>query len=125
MQRLMTGVQQKPVSVLRAGGAFMSRVEARGSSFGFDFTGTCTRVLPNRMIEYLFGDRAGTVELATDANGVTVRQSTLCWPPDITVYHRFDDAGVLASFEISSSGISRWEACRVVQATFGKPLFWL
>jgi uncharacterized protein YndB with AHSA1/START domain len=58
---------------LRAGGAFTSRMEAKDGSFGFDFAGTYTKIVPNELIEYSFGDRAGVVEFVTGANGVTVR----------------------------------------------------
>jgi uncharacterized protein YndB with AHSA1/START domain len=58
---------------LRAGGAFSSRMEAKDGSFGFDFAGTYTKIVPNALIEYSFGDRSGSVEFVTGANGVTVR----------------------------------------------------
>jgi uncharacterized protein YndB with AHSA1/START domain len=58
---------------LRVGGAFTSRREAKDGSFGFDFAGTYTKVVPNECIEYAFGDRNGTVEFIDDADGVTVR----------------------------------------------------
>lgn len=58
---------------LREGGAFSSRMEAKDGSFGFDFAGTYTRIVPNQLIEYSFGDRNATVEFAPGANGVTVR----------------------------------------------------
>jgi uncharacterized protein YndB with AHSA1/START domain len=58
---------------LREGGAFSSRMEAKDGSFGFDFAGTYTRIVPNQLIEYAFGDRAGTVEFLPNANSVTVR----------------------------------------------------
>lgn len=58
---------------LRVGGAFSSRMEAKDGSFGFDFAGTYTQVVPNELIEYAFGDRTGTVEFVTAANDVTVR----------------------------------------------------
>lgn len=47
---------------LRVGGTFSSRMEAKDGSFGFDFAGTYTNVIPNRLIEYAFGDRAAKVE---------------------------------------------------------------
>ena len=43
---------------LRVGGEFSSRMEAKDGSFGFDFAGTYTKVVPNELIEYSFGDRA-------------------------------------------------------------------
>jgi uncharacterized protein YndB with AHSA1/START domain len=58
---------------LRVGGAFVSRMEAKDGSFGFDFAGTYTHIVPNKLIAYAFGDRAGVVEFNPDADGVTVR----------------------------------------------------
>ena len=58
---------------LRVGGAFTSRMEAKDGSFGFDFAGTYTKIAPDKLIEYSFGDRVGVVEFVTGANGVTVR----------------------------------------------------
>ncbi len=58
---------------LRVGGTFTSRMEAKDGSFGFDFAGTYTRILPNELIEYSFGDRAGIVEFVRGTEGVTVR----------------------------------------------------
>jgi len=60
---------------LREGGAFSSRMEAKDGSFGFDFAGTYTKVVPNALIEYAFGDRVGVVEFVQGAEGVTVRVS--------------------------------------------------
>ena len=37
---------------LREGGAFSSRMEAKDGSFGFDFAGTYTKIMPNQLIEY-------------------------------------------------------------------------
>lgn len=58
---------------LREGGAFTSRMEAKDGSFGFDFAGTYTKIVPKKLIEYSFGDRKGAVEFVTSANNVTVR----------------------------------------------------
>jgi uncharacterized protein YndB with AHSA1/START domain len=58
---------------LRVGGEFISRMEAKDGSFGFDFAGTYTKIVPNELIEYSFGDRAAAVEFVTDAKSVTVR----------------------------------------------------
>jgi uncharacterized protein YndB with AHSA1/START domain len=58
---------------LRVGGAFSSRMEAKDGSFGFDFAGTYTKIMPNELIAYSFGDRSGLVEFITAPNGVTVR----------------------------------------------------
>lgn len=60
---------------LREGGVFSSRMEAKDGSFGFDFAGTYTRIVPNQLIEYSFGNRTGVVEFVEDTNGVTVRST--------------------------------------------------
>jgi uncharacterized protein YndB with AHSA1/START domain len=57
---------------LRVGGAFTSRMEAKDGSFGFDFVGTYTKIVPNELIEYSFGGRIGTVNFVVGANGVSV-----------------------------------------------------
>jgi uncharacterized protein YndB with AHSA1/START domain len=58
---------------LRVGGEFSSRMEAKNGSMGFDFAGTYTRIVPNTLIEYLFGDRTGVVEFMPGPKAVTVR----------------------------------------------------
>lgn len=60
---------------LREGGVFSSRMEAKDGSFGFDFAGTYTKIIPHERIEYAFGDRAAVVEFVAGAQGVTVRVS--------------------------------------------------
>ncbi|MEQ1887358.1 MAG: SRPBCC family protein [Bryobacteraceae bacterium] len=58
---------------LRVGGAFSSRMEAKDGSFGFDFAGTYTKVVPNALLEFSFGDRSASVEFVPRADGVVVR----------------------------------------------------
>jgi len=60
---------------LRIGGRFSSRMEAKDGSFGFDFEGTYTNVVPNSLLEYSFGDRKARVEFSEGQAGVTVRVS--------------------------------------------------
>jgi uncharacterized protein YndB with AHSA1/START domain len=60
---------------LREGGAFSSRMEAKDGSFGFDFAGTYTKIVFQKLIEYSFGDRTGAVEFLPGAQGVTVRST--------------------------------------------------
>ena len=57
---------------LRVGGEFSSRMEAKDGSFGFDFAGTYTAVIPNQLIEYSFGDRVAKVEFSEIQGGVRV-----------------------------------------------------
>lgn len=57
---------------LRPGGRFSSRMEAKDGSFGFDFEGEYTQVIPLQCIEYTFGDRVGRVEFSEVPGGVGV-----------------------------------------------------
>lgn len=66
---------------LRVGGTFSSRMEAKDGSVGFDFEGTYTNVVPHRLIEFSFGDRAATVEFAEKPEGVNV---TVSFDPEST-----------------------------------------
>ena len=58
---------------LRVGGIFSSRMEAKDGSFGFDFAGTYTKIIPNELIEYAFGDRTASVHFMQTSDGVKVR----------------------------------------------------
>jgi uncharacterized protein YndB with AHSA1/START domain len=59
---------------LREGGKFVSRMEAKDGSAGFDFEGTYTRVVPHKTIEYRMSDgREVTVEFVERAGGVPVK----------------------------------------------------
>ena len=57
---------------LRVGGKFSSRMEAKDGSFGFDFAGEYTKVVPPTHLEYAFGDRVGSVDFTEGPSGVTV-----------------------------------------------------
>jgi uncharacterized protein YndB with AHSA1/START domain len=58
---------------LREGGAFSSRMEAKDGSMGFDFAGVYTKIVPQRRIEYSFGERTAQVEFTPDDQSVSVR----------------------------------------------------
>jgi uncharacterized protein YndB with AHSA1/START domain len=61
---------------LREGGKFSARMEAKDGSEGFDFEGTYTRVVPQRVIEYRMGDgREVKVQFSEIAEGVLVRET--------------------------------------------------
>lgn len=57
---------------LRVGGQFSSRMEAKDGSFGFDFEGVYTKIVPHELIEYSFGDREAKVTFDKSNDGVTV-----------------------------------------------------
>ncbi len=58
---------------LRDGGKFSSRMEVKDGSMGFNFAGTYTKIVPNKLIEYVFGDRTARVEFTPGPDGVAVR----------------------------------------------------
>jgi uncharacterized protein YndB with AHSA1/START domain len=58
---------------LREGGAFSSRMEAKDGSMGFDFAGTYTRIIDQKLIEYAFGERAAKVSFTPGPEGVVIK----------------------------------------------------
>ena len=58
---------------LREGGAFSSRMEAKDGSMGFDFAGVYTKVVPEALIEYAFGERTAQVEFDSTSTPGSVR----------------------------------------------------
>lgn len=61
---------------LREGGTFVSRMEAKDGSMGFDFEGTYTRVVPRELIEYRMSDgREVQITFAEQAGGVLVKET--------------------------------------------------
>jgi uncharacterized protein YndB with AHSA1/START domain len=61
---------------LREGGKFLSRMEAKDGSAGFDFEGTYTRVEPQKLIEYeMIDGRHVKVEFAERNGGVLVKET--------------------------------------------------
>jgi uncharacterized protein YndB with AHSA1/START domain len=66
---------------LRPGGHFSSRMEARDGSFGFDFAGEYTAVVPHQHLAYRFGERTATIDFVEHPDHVTV---TVCFEPETT-----------------------------------------
>ena len=61
---------------LREGGKFLSRMEAKDGSFGFDFGGTYDVVNQNELIEYTMGDgRKVKTVFTTDGNSTEIVQT--------------------------------------------------
>lgn len=60
---------------LRVGGAFCSRMEAKDGSFGFDFAGTYTKVVPHQLIEFTFGGRQVLIEFIAQGESVVIRET--------------------------------------------------
>ena len=61
---------------LRAGGSFLSRMEAKDGSFGFDFGGVYDSITINKYIEYTLGDtRKVKITFTPDGNKTKVTES--------------------------------------------------
>lgn len=58
---------------LRVGGAFSSRMEAKDGSFGFDFAGTYTNIIDQKLIAYEFGERTAKIEFHSTPESIRVR----------------------------------------------------
>lgn len=58
---------------LRVGGEFLSRMEAKDGSFGFDFKGTYTNIVEHQLIEYSLEDgRNVRIEFLPQENGTKI-----------------------------------------------------
>jgi uncharacterized protein YndB with AHSA1/START domain len=61
---------------LKEGGEFLSRMEARDGSFGFDFRGTYQKIVPGRLIEYVIEDgRAVSVLFEPTEDAVKITET--------------------------------------------------
>jgi len=61
---------------LREGGKFSARMEAKDGSAGFEFEGTYTRVVPNKIIDFKMSDgREVNVLFDEREDGVLVRET--------------------------------------------------
>src|SRR5690606_22611163 len=67
---------RKSENDLREGGSFMSRMEAKDGSFGFDFGGTYDEVIPQQLIAYTMGDGRKVKVKFQEANGTTTVSET-------------------------------------------------
>ena len=83
---------------LRVGGQFSSRMEAKDGSFGFDFAGEYTQVVPGKLLVYAFGGREGRVEFAEGASGVAVTVSFDSEPTHSEEQQRTGWQAILDSF---------------------------
>jgi len=60
---------------LRVGGKFCSRMEAKDGTFGFDFAGEYTKLIPQQLIEYVFDERNVSVNFTESSDGILVKVS--------------------------------------------------
>jgi uncharacterized protein YndB with AHSA1/START domain len=61
---------------LRVGGKFLSRMEAKDGSFGFDFIGTYNDIVPNQRIVYTIADgRKVSIDFSAAGNATKVTET--------------------------------------------------
>lgn len=61
---------------LRIGGRFLSRMEAKDGSFGFDFEGIYTDVITNEKISYtILDDRKVDITFSPTENGIQITET--------------------------------------------------
>lgn len=61
---------------LKAGGKFLSRMEAKDGSFGFDFSGVYDEVKTHELITYTLGDgRKVKIEFSSEGNETKIVES--------------------------------------------------
>lgn len=89
---------------LRPGGKFSSRMEAKDGSFGFDFAGEYTRIVPHQLIEYAFGGRTGVVEFREGPDGVAVQVTFDSEPTHSEEQQRTGWQAILDSFSRHVTG---------------------
>jgi len=91
---------QKAENDLRVGGKFLSRMEAKDGSAGFDFTGAYIRIEPHKQIEYMLEDgRKVLVSFLSKENKTTV---TEIFEAEQTNTHEMQKAGwqaILGNFK--------------------------
>ncbi len=66
----------KATNDLRVGEKFLSRMEAKDGSFGFDFTGIYTKIIPNKAIHYVLEDDRRVAIKFESKGGTTEIQET-------------------------------------------------
>ena len=90
---------------LRTGGSFVSRMEAKDGSFGFDFGGTYDEVVPHKTIAYTMGD-GRQVNVNFEAQGDSTKV-TETFDPENMHPHDFQKAGwqaILDNFKRYAEG---------------------
>jgi len=84
---------------LREGGKLSARMEAKDGSAGFDFEGTYTRIVPEKIIELRLGDgREVQVEFTEGPDGVLVRETFEAEPKMDQEYQRRGWQAILDNF---------------------------
>jgi uncharacterized protein YndB with AHSA1/START domain len=85
---------------VRTGGAFLSRMEARDGSAGFDFSGQYSEVIPGKSIAYTLGDdRRVSITFSDTAGGTLITESFEAEDQNSTELQRTGWQAILDSFK--------------------------
>lgn len=85
---------------LRIGGKFLSRMEAKDSSFGFDFEGVYTDVISNEKISYtLLDDRKVIITFLKTENGVQIVETFEAETENTLELQKFGWQAILNNFK--------------------------
>ena len=90
---------------LRAGGKFLTRMEAKDKSFGFDFNGIYDQVVPNKLISYSLedgrkvriefisqGDKTQIIEIFDPENENPVEMQKAGWQAILNNFKRYTES---------------------------------
>ncbi len=85
---------------LQVGGKFLSRMEAKDGSFGFDFEGTYTDVSVHQHIVYVLeDDRAVKIEFDSDGHTTTVTETFVAETQNAVELQRAGWQAILDNFK--------------------------
>ncbi len=85
---------------LRIGGKFLSRMEAKDGSFGFDFEGIYDEVLTNEKISYtLLDDRKVAITFSPTENGVQIIETFEAETENTIELQKFGWQAILNNFK--------------------------
>ncbi len=85
---------------LRIGGKFLSRMEAKDGSFGFDFEGIYDSIIPNKKISYtLLDDRKVTITFSSTDNGVQITETFEAETENTLELQKFGWQAILKNFK--------------------------
>ncbi|MBL7766647.1 MAG: SRPBCC domain-containing protein [Chitinophagaceae bacterium] len=85
---------------LNVGGKFMTRMEAKDGSFGFDFEGTYTQVKLHEVISYILADRRTVDTLfKPQEDGIMITQTFMAETQNTPELQKFGWQSILNSFQ--------------------------
>jgi uncharacterized protein YndB with AHSA1/START domain len=85
---------------LKIGGKFLSRMEAKDGSFGFDFEGIYDNIITNEKISYtLLDDRKVTITFSQTENGIQITEAFEAETENTLELQKFGWQAILNNFK--------------------------